>query len=208
MKKYEKIYEDVIKTKPRSLKTFNSSHIYLPKGKSMKEYVQHAKDYAHEVSELFFSTYIKGYWLSYAIGTRKGKRTKEGGGLRSTIKSVIDKELVGHDVHPWSRETLYWLSVYIDDWFPSLINEDPFSAEKEYQYPYKHVTIDFLYVVHQMPQRAELLLEAEEKKMKFNDFCNFVVNFVFCHNDEKGKKIFTVKWRKSKGRFYIKNNYY
>ena len=48
-----------------------------------------------------------------------------------------------------------------------------------------------LVLVYQMDERMDLLKKAEEGKMTYYEFLDFILNYTFCVNDEAGKTIYT-----------------
>jgi len=210
MKKYEKIYEDVIKTSDTRHKQFKSTKFYLPEGLKIKDYAKYIDSFAHEYSKTFFTLYAKFFWIQWAFGAKKGGRIDTGNNLvNNTNRKYIQRNIVGHELNIFMDGDFYWLNEYMKSMFPKLIYKKPEVIPVECVYPFKNITLEFMQVVYQMEDKMELLKYADERDMKFCDFCNYVVNHALCINDEIGRVKYTVKWKKQRAlRFYIKNRNY
>ena len=80
---------------------------------------------------------------------------------------------------------------YIEDFYgDDFMRGNPFEDPKSFAFPFKGLTYDHLMCVYQMPERWDLLKYAMEKKMRPMDFLDYVANFIFCYNEDKGMEIF------------------
>lgn len=92
---------------------------------------------------------------------------------------------------PWMRESvginydfLYQgftykaLATYMDEVFQYPFQQNnPFKNPELYQYPFKFITVDFMMLVYQIPERMDLLRYADDKRMNFNAFADYVINY-------------------------------
>ena len=73
-----------------------------------------------------------------------------------------------------------------------LLSSDPFLHPEDYKFPFEHVTIDFLMPVYQMQERLDLLKIAEDRKMAWEVFMDYLLNYIHCYNDEHGSDVYTL----------------
>lgn len=210
MIQYEKKYEDILKVgiiREKDVTKWEPSFSHQIK---KDEYVKRLDQVAHEATTSFFSILIKLLWLEDAMKySNKNNKKANGAITKKNLISYMFRGLAGHEISYVLKTERSWLEKYAYDFFPRFKKDDPFSDPDKYKYPYSHVTLEFLRVVYQMPQRFELLDYAEEKKMKYVDFVNYVVNFIHCYNDERGKRKFSIFWKEQPWhKIYIKNDNY
>jgi len=122
---------------------------------------------------------------------------------------------------PWMRESvginydfLYQgfpyksLETYMDEIFPDFQKNNPFSNPELYEFPFKFITVDFLMLVYQIPERMDLLRHADNKKMNFNAFADYIINYTskcnfvdpeemyeFRRNVNMGQRISFIKYK-------------
>jgi hypothetical protein len=82
---------------------------------------------------------------------------------------------------------------YFDVLFPGVMEGNPFTNPDFYKFPYKAISLDYLFLVHQVDERLELLAEADEQKMPYADFLDFVINYVLSKNEEIGRDRYILK---------------
>lgn len=194
MKEYPKTYEDVY-TREKAVGKCKIEHVTTDKGMSSLEYMDLSRKFLSETMEGLFNAIVKFVWLQHRF-TYMGYRRKKTGGnfyLVDGAFGVFMRHHVGIEYRVFSRNFYYSrVSTYMSDFFPEFSDRNPFEEPEYYKYPYKHVTMDFLTIVNQMPQRLELLQLAEDRKMKWDEFMDYVINFALCYNDEKKKNEFTI----------------
>lgn len=85
-------------------------------------------------------------------------------------------------------------ATYVPSLFPKevLLAHDPFKEPEFFAFPYKKITLDFLLPVYQMEERLDLLKIAEDRGMVWEEFMDYVLNYISCYNEEHGKRFFSV----------------
>lgn len=206
MKEYESIYEDVVKLTEKERRVAASAKINFPKGTDYETIQRYADEHAHQNTNEIFLRFIKARWLNESFRkARQGRSQKPG--LSISTRRVMYHEKVGHEMQHYMLYTPHWLSVYLNDWFPKILVSNPFTTPEDYEFPYKHVTLEFLFVVHMMHQKYELLQIAEDRKMTYMNFVNYVINHALCYNDDHNCKRYKVKTFGGGANIYIKRNY-
>lgn len=192
-KEYPKTYEDVY-TRYDVLKKCKIEHVTIDDGMLVSEYKNLCGDFLSESLRMLFDNSVKFYWLQHKFQYMGYKRKKPGTNYYPVDAglAVFLRNHVGIDYRVLVRNFFYRkLYPYFEDLFPEFHQRNPFKEPEYYAYPYKHVSLDFLTIVEQMPQRFFLLGIAEERKMKWDEFIDYVINWVFCHNEAVGKRVFT-----------------
>jgi hypothetical protein len=90
---------------------------------------------------------------------------------------------------------------YFDDFFPDFDEHNPFEEPEYFKYPYEYVSTAHLVLVYQMDERMDLLKKAEEEKMTYYEFLDFVLNYTLCVNDDLGKTVYTFRKPKVTNQF-------
>lgn len=193
-KEFPKTYEDVY-TRHDVLKKCKIEHVTIDDGMFVSEYKNLCRDFLSESLRMLFDNSIKFFWLQHKFQYMGYKRKKPGTNYWPVDigLAVFLRNQVGIDYRVLTRNFFYRkLYSYFEDMFPEFHKRNPFKEPEYYTYPYKHVTVDFLTIVEQVPQRFDLLRIAEEKKMKWDEFIDYVINWVLCYNEEVGKRVFTI----------------
>lgn len=104
----------------------------------------------------------------------------------------------------------YWnLYSYIDILYPDFDARNPF--KDKFEFPYKHVNIDYMILVAKICYRFEILDIAEKRKLSFNEFLDYVWNWTTAFNEEAGEICFAFTSsieRSGKTMVVIKNEKY
>lgn len=120
---------------------------------------------------------------------------------------IVTRNIIGLDFSVIKKNTFFYkITTYFPDFFPLFYENNPFENPEYYNFPYQHVTPDFLFLVYQMPERLDLLDIAEKKKMVFGKFLDYVINYVMCYNNDHGKQIYTFMSIGKGSPFYIRYN--
>jgi len=189
MQDYEKVFQST-----RYLSRLRIDRIESPKGfDSIAEYRDTFKGFLIESSFSVWDTFIKMSWLSDKFkytGYRNGTQT---GVCSRSAFSVFTKELIGSNTHFISYSFCYnKIVTYFKELYPLFSKSDPFKNPEKFKYPFKNITLDFLVLVHQLPERIDLLNYADEHKMNFTSFADFVINYIGKYNDSEGKDVFGI----------------
>ena len=189
MKIYPKRFENV----------FSEDHIY--KGRydfskiSIKE--MELDDYARffgallkKFSDELFLFYVKATWLKkrFFYNGKQIEAKGPSGGALDYVFSRFLRRVVGSDTQFFTRDFLYpKISSYFKDFFPGFNEGDPFKNEDFYKFPFKNITIEFSAVVYQLDDRIRLLKYADEQKMTYAKFLDFIINQIYSINEEIGR---------------------
>ena len=197
MKSHPKTYEDV----------FSSDH----PSNTVKLVIDQVSAYQMEMEEYvpLFKNFLKDFYLSLFNGgvrlawlRRKfvyyGSRTKYPIPRNSPRFNVAFVKFlrrnIGIDLQIVTKSKFFSkIETYFEDFFPDFDEGNPFENPNYYKYPFENVSIDFLVVVWQLDDRIELLRLAEEQKMDYAKFVDYVINHIYCENDLLGKKRYVVK---------------
>lgn len=184
MKEYKKIYEDHAR-REASLKKCNIDWVETLQGIGPYEYIKNIRKSVLEFQKDSFDHMVKFYWLSWQYvyaGTEKRKARGNGFWMDGSW-GLFMRNHVGLEHFIITQNRMNGaLSTYFEDFFPDFTDRDPFKEKMEY--PYKHVTLEFLLSVYQMPERLDLLKIAEDRKMSYLDFIDYVANHVNCQREE------------------------
>ncbi len=157
-----------------------------------------------------FDYCVRFQWLrrKFRYFTRGRNRTGRSPGLvADRAFSLYCRTLLNKDVSSFSRSFLVQkINGYLDGLFPGFDEGDPFRDPEAYRFPFPSITVDYLMPVYQMEERVDLLKKADKEGMSYNDFLNFVTNYILSVNDSLGRVKYTlvVKWRRCPP--YIKDN--
>lgn len=185
LKHYKKIHQDIceIEDWPKFYK-----HLGYTNG-SLDELVAKFRDFYRDAHLSIFDNIVKEIWLEQQItvnGERRAKRV--GNGQWGDLSfGKFTKIAVGTTQRVLTANFCFTkVAVYLESFFPDFMMYDPFENPEKYEYPYKHVTLDFLVFVHQMDERKEMLDWAEKQHMSYAEFINWAVNWALCNNIDTG----------------------
>lgn len=154
-----------------------------------------------------FNCVVREIWLEQQVVIDGRVRTKRrsNGMFVDRCFSKFTKFAVGYTHRVLaSNDFFHSTSTYLIDFFPEFLLNNPFKEPDKYIYPYKHVGLDFLFFVHQMDERLEILEEADKREMLLADFINWVINWAFCNNDDLGVEKYIIGHNRSTDMF-VKN---
>lgn len=190
MKQYPKIYEDLYsgskkgKRGDKITSTFGSPEILG------RKFI----DFYKEVHMQLFTMIIKQVWLEQQFMYGEDRREKRGknGFTHDWAFSYFIKTHVGINQKSVSHNSVFIsTSTYLKDFFPDFLKHDPFKEPEYYKWPYKNITLDHLDMVYQVvDMRLDMLQYADEQKMNYTDFSNWVINHLFSYNDEIGEDVY------------------
>lgn len=187
---YKREYR-LFRNSERTEKLINNSQI---QGLEQQEYDERFKTLIKESNDSFFKDIVRHSWLAlrYKQGSIRRKRLMGSNGmLVDEGFATYMRQHLGHQM-TWllSSQIVRAVCSYFNEFFPDFYNKDPFVDESDYKFPFEHVSIDHLALVHQMPERLELLGIAEKEKMSFYDFFEYVLNYILCFNDKYGEDVY------------------
>lgn len=149
------------------------------------------KQVGKRVNDELWRMMVEILWLSLHFIYR-GKRRKSlyaNGDWYDKAWGYYMRGVVGYPNQSLTRSVwFYRIASYLNDFYPDFLSRDPFVDPDYFRFPYATVTIDHMHLVYQMPDRFDLLRIADERKMNFDEFFDFVVNHMMCLNEASGKK--------------------
>ena len=180
---YLRANEDLV-----DLNIWNSNRERLSaSGCTLEELTVAFRSFYREVYPLLFSHVVKQVWLEQQLmfnGKRRIFYRANGLTIDRAFGQYI-KVAVGMSHKPITATAYFGpVSSYLPDFFPEFLWHNPFKSPEKYEYPYEHVSIDFLTFVHQVDNRLDLLAEAERKKMSYAEFTSWAYDQTVWINQE------------------------
>jgi hypothetical protein len=162
----------------------------------MTEYTKLFHDFLDDFYRTMFDAFVKLAWLRRRFGY--GEMRMSAPAWRSPLVLQLNffkflRRNIGKDIQIITKGQIFSKieAFYLDLMFPLFDQENPFENPDYYKFPFKNITIDYLFVVHQMDDRMELLEEADKQNMTFAVFLDFVLNHMFCENERLGRDRYT-----------------
>lgn len=188
MKNYKKTYESIF-TSSRSLKKCNINKVSTDINLSGDEYRKLMRKTIISFHKDIFNNLVKLFWLNrrFVYNGKPRCKKRRNGHILDTAFGVFMRKYVGLDNRMISKNKIYTkIETYLDDFFKDFDARDPFKEKMEF--PYKHITLDYLIVVYQMPERLELLKYAEDNNLSYIEFLDYVINYVYNYNEENNDR--------------------
>ena len=194
MKVYPKTFENVFTSK-RALERCNVDQIKIRGFETPTDYIIFARRELKKLMEGYWMSVVKSSWLFFKF-TYKGRRRAQMYGNAMDIDAaftVFHKQYVGVDIKVFARTMPFFnkLFSYFSEIYPNFDEHNPFDEEDDYfDYPYKNVSIDHMITIYQMPERLEILDYVEAHPMNYNEFLDWILNYINSYNEEKGEEIY------------------
>ena len=193
IKEYPKEWEDVL-TGQEILKKFDPAKADA-KGYSLNDYGEVIRRTLKIQSDNFFQFAIIYYWLLRRF-TYNGIWRKKSYGNHPIVDNAFAtymRNYIGMNHRVFTAGTAFRpIASYIPDFFPDFDKNNPVENPEKFKFPYKYVTIDFMYFVWEMDERLDLLDIAEKRKFTYAVFADYVINYVYSLNEEKGKDVYQI----------------
>jgi len=197
MKQYLKTYENVFSTdRPKS----GSLKLNLEKVKvgemELDEYVDLFRTFLTGSYIRIFDDAVRLSWLrrkfSYYNHPTVLPMHKNFPILNSAFVKLLRRN-VGKDIQIVTRSKSFAkLETYFNDLFPGFDEGNPFENPDYYKFPFRNISVDFLLVVHQLDDRMALLKIADDRKMSYAVFMDYVINHVYSANEELGRQRYEI----------------
>lgn len=187
MRQYNKTYENL----------FSSDHLTNKVKLNLKEVSVHGMDLDGYIS--LFQNFLVGFYLNLFDDCVKlawlrrqfiyhGRRANFPNHYKYAYLNIgfvkFLRRIIGKDIQIINKGKFFSkLETYFNDFFPDFDDENPFKNPEYYKFPFKNVSIDYLPVVWQLEDRLSLLKLAEEQKMSYAVFVDYVINHVYSEND-------------------------
>lgn len=210
MKTYRKIYENVFssdKKENRIKLSMKNLSIY---NMDIETYVPLFHSFLKDFYNNLFMNCVRLSWLRRKF-TYYGKKTKlpmnrNSMPLNFSFTKFL-RRYIGNDIQIITRGTFFSrIESYFEELFPGFEEGDPFENPDFYKFPFKNISMEFLFVVFQVDDRLEILKIADKEKMSFAKFLDYAINHVYSVNDELGRAKYIIRHDKEKNfPFYIRN---
>lgn len=193
MKVYPKTFENVF-TSDKAFSRCKIEDIKIRGFESTSDYILFARKNLKELMESYWMSVVKSSWLFFKF-TYQGKRREKMHANNSIIDaafSVFHKSYVGVDIKIFSRANPYYNKIfdYLPSYYPEYDEHNPFEEPEYFKFPYKNISLDYMIPVYQMPERLEILQYAEDNSMNFNEYLDWLINYINSYNEEKGEEIY------------------
>ena len=197
MKQYKKQYENIY-TSPKS-----THKCYFPKisndlGLTAKEYTSFMRKNILKMERQIFENLVKIEWLSRRFIYDGTPRTKpRSNGLKAdSAYGVWMRHFVGMENRLLGMDDTYCkVRGYFPNFFPNFLENNPFKDKNKYKYPYKYMTFEFLVILYKMKNRMEILDYCEKKRMRYTEFCDYIINYIYSYNDDVGYHFY--EWKET-----------
>lgn len=190
MKHYQRQYEDLFQDK----KAWHSAKFESALGE-LGDLVDLYQTFLNRAYKEVFHLALCFLWLEKQLiinGHRRTRRFRSGHSYDMLYGRFISI-LVGRDQATLTRSRWFQITAACAaEMFPGFYLHNPFTEPEYFQWPYEHVGVDFLAYVYQVHNRLELVEYANNMRMSFHDFKNWVNNYVLCYNDEQGGEIYQI----------------
>jgi hypothetical protein len=186
MKEYPKKYEDVFSGE-RALKKCDINKVMSDDGLGGYEYAKTIRDAILNFQESIFDNLVKVVWLSRKfVYEGKPRLLKHCNGFWiDSAFAIFMRNYVGIDNRLIFRDDMFSkIETYFNDFFEDFEARNPF--EEKMKFPYSHITLEYLIVVYQMEERLDLLKIADDRKIPYPKFLDYVVNYISNYNEEHG----------------------
>lgn len=200
-KQYPNEYEKIFSDEKRAKRKCNLEHVhpFMNNPSNTALYIKQFRETIKDFELKVFDSMVKMEWLKRRFCWKEFRKevsynnnhNAPSGGTRDSMSMNIAfgnfmRYYVGYDNRfYWNYQSPFVRILrYIDELFPNFDNGDPF--KEKYEYPFSHVGLDCMGLVSDMPERIDLLKYADSKKMSYAEFVDYVINYVFCYNDEHG----------------------
>lgn len=213
IKQYPKTHEDVFSTDYENREGRKNKHklnldAISVEGMSFNEYTSLYKSFLVDFYLDLFNRIVKFVWLR-----RKFRYYKEKATPRFMSNSVsfclaftkLTRRVIGVDIQILTHSDFFKdVERRLDELFPCFDDGNPFTDPDSYKFPFKNISIDYFSVVSQLDDWLDFLKLAEEKKMTYPVFVDYVVNHVLSENEEVYKyDRYVLKNVHSNGLFHI-----
>lgn len=210
MKTHRKTYENVFSTDhPKNKSKLNLDKITTG-DMDLTEYIFLFKNLLTDSYEELFNFCLRLSWLRRKF-VYNGRRMVFPMNKNSIYSSLIFvkfmRKTIGKDLQPITRSRFFSkLELYFDEMYPGFDDGNPFENPDYYKFPFKNISLDFLMAVYQLDDRMDLLKKAEELKMSYAVFIDYVLNHVYSLNDELGRPRYQIKHNRNRNfPFYVRD---
>jgi len=163
-----------------------------------------------DMSKETFMQYVKYFWFQRKYIFRGYSKKKYMGNCWVTDLSYafFCRHYLGTNHTVFLKSFMFFkILTYIQEWYPDIDDHDPAVEPEYYKWPFENITIDFLTVVYQMPERMDILRLVDERNMSYLEFLDYVVNYVYVFNSKhKNKNIYSFVYKYTETPPYVRFN--
>lgn len=215
MNHQDKIYENVFSTDREKIKTPLRIENLSAVGMDLDSYTSLFHFFLKDFYSDLFLKCVKLSWLrrkfvwyGYKFSLPIHKRNSIGAHIAF---NKFLRRIIGNDIQLITKSPFFTkLEIYYFDlFFPGFDEGDPFENPDYYKFPFKNISLEYLLVVYQLDKRIELLQHADDNKMSFAVFLDYINNYILSENDRIGSDRYTLKDFRRGGQsliFYVCDN--
>lgn len=205
MKQYEKQYEDYFRPERRE-QYLDMDDVSTDIGLDAYEYADLMKSELYKYERQLFDIFVKYHWLICRFHYLGKPRLNDwaNGTYVDTAFGMFMRNYADCNKEFFTGRNIHRITTYFKDFFPNFHLYDPIKEPEKYKFPYDNISLSFLLVVYQVDERLELLDYADKQNMAFPDFVNYVINQVFCINEDLGYNKYSIGFSEYRT-LYIKN---
>jgi len=192
IKEYSQQFENVY-YKGKGHEKFEEKRVsFVNPSLDVNKFLKYYSELIDEMSDHWWEFSVKMRWLSdnYKYNNFERFKTSANNHQSDMTFSFFLRDYGRRDFRLYTRSNIYYkINSYFKDFFETreFKLNNPFEDFSYYKYPYKNIGINFLFTVYQMPERLQLLQRAEDRKMSYNEFLDYIINYISCVNEEFGK---------------------
>jgi len=162
---------------------------------TLDEFAEDLRTFYSKTHKDIFRIMVCQVWFEYQFvfdGETKSRRFGKNNYIDSVFSFFL-KEKVGITHKPITNSRFFAaITSYFSEFFPEFLIRSPFDDPKYYKFPFKHIFLDHLFLVHMCHERMDMLKYAEKKKMSIREFTNWAVNHVLSYNEDVGEEIYYI----------------
>ena len=190
IKQYPKTYEDVFSSdaKGKGHKKFDLN-LMSTDGMSVDKYLALSKETLTRFYELMFDESVKFAWLRRKFiyqGERTVTQSKNSPNLCLAFSKFVRRYLGVETQMITVSQFFQAVDPYVDEMFPGFVDGNPFENPEYYKFPFKNITVDFFPIVQDLDERMELLRYADDRKMTYAVFADYMNSRAMTMNKELG----------------------
>lgn len=197
MKHYSKTYEDVFSVDPPGSKSRLNLEKVAIEGMSLEEYVPLFHNFLDDFYLQLFDGSVRLAWLRRRFKYFNRKTifpiNKNPQTLNAAFVKLVRRN-IGKDLQIITRGKFFpKLELYFDELFPGFDDGNPFENPDYYRFPFKNISIDYLMAAYQLDDRLELLQKADDGKMTYAVFLDYLINHTYCENERLGRDRYQIR---------------
>jgi len=211
MQTHSKTYEDVFSSdRVKSRTKLNLDKISTGE-MELNEYVSQFQEFLTNFYLSLFLGCVKLSWLRRKF-SYYGRKTvlpmQKNSRILNTAFVKLLRRNVGKDIQIITRGKFFAkLELYFDEFFPDFESENPFENPDYYIFPFKNISMDYLMVVYQLDDRIGLLQKADDGKMSYATFMDYVINYVYTENEILGRDRYEIRHNQDRNfPFHVKDS--